>query len=50
MPKTGAIEIKSGDSLTIHVHEDVKPRDGVVVEPGPATASGGTCGPTVEIK
>jgi len=50
MPHTGTMQIKAGDVLAIHVHEDVKPRDGVTVQPGPATAIGGTCGPTVQIK
>jgi hypothetical protein len=46
-PKTGMIEIKAGDVLKIHVHDDITPHDSVIVQPGPATAEGGTCGPTV---
>jgi hypothetical protein len=45
-PPTGAIESQGQEAakeITIHVHEDV------VVNPGPATASGGSCGPTVVI-
>ena len=45
-PRTGAIEGQGQQPVTeikIHVHEDV------VVNPGPATAGGGSCGPTVVI-
>jgi hypothetical protein len=48
-PATGTMEIKAGDALKIHVHDDITPTDSIVVNPGPATASGGTCGPTVVI-
>jgi len=50
-PHAGALNLQgqepvpkvSSDALTIHVHDDV------VASPGPASAGGGTCGPTVVI-